>query len=148
MRSLCGEEEEEESINCGTSGEVCGDIDCLSRLQVHRTDWCKYLFFSWKTWSAVKMECLIFLFVRAVGGVHQLHTEQGPALLSLLSALTLCPDWFYTSLPTWYVLHLQHPHQGFFWRRFYNNSYLITPPGWVFSLHWWAQSSEVKTPLI
>ena len=38
-----------------------------------------------ENWSAVKMKCLTFLFVMAVGGVGQLHTEQTTALLSLLS---------------------------------------------------------------
>ena len=38
MRSLCGQQSrgEQRSINCETSGEVrevCGDIDCLSRLE-------------------------------------------------------------------------------------------------------------------
>ena len=123
----------EESINCEMSGDRRGMWRYWQSLLLYRctalywarTAGCKYLFFLWKLdqQSRWRKECLTFLFVTAVGGVGQLHTElHYSSLLSPSSLASLCRDWFYTSLPTWYVascclmLHLEHqtkhPHLG------------------------------------
>ena len=112
VTALCVEEREERERRVLIVGcleryveilTVCTGAHCTTPHWA-RTGCCKYLLFLRKLDQQSRwMECLTFLFVMWRWVESASFTLSRPQLSSLSSLPSLCTDWFYTSLPTWYV---------------------------------------------